>query len=89
MAGLGFKTFAAGEVLTAANVNGYLMQQTIMVFADASARDAAISSPSEGMFVYLTGTNALQFYDGSAWTAFTSGGGGGAGLQDVFFLMGA
>lgn len=89
MAGLGFKTFAAGEVLTAANVNGYLMQQSIMVFADASARDAAISSPSEGMFVYLTGTNALQFYDGSAWTAFTSGGGGGAGLQDVFFLMGA
>ncbi len=89
MAGLGFKTFAAGEVLTAANVNGYLMQQTIMVFADATARDAAITSPSEGMFVYLTGTNALQFYDSSAWTAFTSGGGGGAGLQDVFFLMGA
>jgi hypothetical protein len=88
MAGLGFKTFAAGEVLTAANVNGYLMQQSIMVFADASARDAAISSPSEGMFVYLTGTNALQFYDGSSWTAFTSGG-GGAGLQDIFLLMGA
>jgi len=88
MAGLGFKTFAAGEVLTAANVNGYLMQQSIMVFADATARDAAISSPSEGMFVYLTGTNALQFYDGSSWTAFTSGG-GGAGLQDIFFLMGA
>lgn len=88
MAGLGFKTFAAGEVLTAANVNGYLMQQTIMVFADSTARDAAITSPSEGMFVYLTGTNALQFYDGSAWTAFTSGG-GGAGLQDIFLLMGA
>jgi hypothetical protein len=88
VAGLGFKTFAAGEVLTAANVNGYLMQQTIMVFADATARDAAISSPSEGMFVYLTGTNALQFYDGSSWTAFTSGG-GGAGLQDIFLLMGA
>lgn len=87
MAGLGFKTFASGEVLTAANVNGYLMQQTIMVFADSSARDTAISSPSEGMFVYLTGTDALQFYDGSSWTPFTSG--GGAGLQDVFFLMGA
>jgi hypothetical protein len=90
MAGLGFKTFAAGEVLTAANVNGYLMEQSLMVFADATARDAAITSPSEGMFVFLTGTDALQYYDGSAWTAFTSGGGGGgAGLQDVFFLMGA
>ena len=87
MAGLGFKTFASGEVLTAANVNGYLMQQTIMVFADSSARDTAIASPSEGMFVYLSDTNALQYYDGAAWTPFTSG--GGAGLQDVFFLMGA
>ena len=69
MAGAGFKTFSDGSVLTAAEVNTYLMQQTIMAFADATARDAAISSPSEGMFVYLTGSNALQFYDGSSWTA--------------------
>jgi hypothetical protein len=69
MAGAGFKTFTDGSVLTAAEVNTYLMQQTIMAFADATARDAAISSPSEGMFVYLTGSNALQYYDGSSWTA--------------------
>lgn len=69
MAGAGFKTFSDGSVLTAAEVNTYLMQQTIMAFADATARDAAITSPSEGMFVYLTGSNALQFYDGSSWTA--------------------
>jgi hypothetical protein len=69
MAGAGFKNFSDGSVLTAAEVNTYLMQQTIMAFADATARDAAISSPSEGMFVYLTGSNALQFYDGSSWTA--------------------
>lgn len=87
MAGAGFKTFASGEVLTATNVNTYLMQQTIMVFANATARNTAIASPSEGMFVYLADTNALQFYDGAAWVPFTSG--GGAGLQDIFFLMGA
>lgn len=87
MAGLGRKVFAPGDVLTAADVNGYLMDQTVMVFADSTARDTAISSPSEGMFVYLADTNALQFYDGAAWTPFTSG--GGAGLQDIFFLMGA
>jgi hypothetical protein len=69
MAGAGFKTFSDGSVLTAAEVNTYLMQQTIMAFADATARDAAITSPSEGMFVYLTGSNALQYYDGSSWTA--------------------
>lgn len=86
MAGAGFRTFASGEVLTATNVNTYLMQQTIMVFASSSARDTAITSPSEGMFVYLSDTNALQYYNGAAWTPFTSG---GAGLQDIFFLMGA
>ena len=29
MAGLGFKTFNAGDVLTASDVNGYLMQQGV------------------------------------------------------------
>ena len=67
MAGAGFKTFAVGEYLTATNVNTYLMQQTVMVFADASARSTAISSPSEGMITYLTGDNSLSFYNGSAW----------------------
>jgi hypothetical protein len=89
MAGLGRKTFTSGEVLTATNVQGYLMDQTVMVFASASARSAAIASPSAGMFAYLTDTQALFYYNGSAsaWEAFTAG--GGAGLQDVFFLMGA
>ena len=68
MAGAGFRTFSVGEVLTANNVNTYLMQQSVMVFADASARSTAISSPSEGMVTYLTGSNTLWYYDGSAWT---------------------
>jgi len=76
MAGAGFKDFVAGEVLTANDVDTYLMQQSLMVFADATARDAAITSPSEGMFAFLTGTDLLTYYDGSAWQEFTSGGGG-------------
>ena len=67
MAGAGFKTFAVGEVLTANNVNTYLMQQTVMVFASAAARTSAISSPSEGMVSYLTDSNSLWYYNGSAW----------------------
>jgi len=67
-AGLGFKNFASGEVLTAADVNAYLNSQTVMVFADAAARTAAITSPQEGMFSYLKDTNATQYYTGSAWT---------------------
>ena len=69
MAGAGYKLFASGDVLTASDVNTYLQEQTIMVFASTSARDTALNSvKSEGMFVYITGTNTLQFYDGSSWT---------------------
>jgi hypothetical protein len=67
-AGLGFKTFTSGEVLTAANVNGYLMQG-INVFASATARDAAITSPQEGQFAFTKDTNGLWYYDGAAWVA--------------------
>lgn len=67
MAGAGFRTFAVGEVLTANNVNTYLMQQSVMVFADASARSTAITSPSEGMVTYLSDSNSLWYYSGSAW----------------------
>lgn len=67
-AGLGFKTFNTGDVLTAAEVNGYLMQG-VLVFADATARDAAITSPQEGQFAYTKDNNSLWYYTGSAWAA--------------------
>lgn len=67
-AGLGFKTFAVGEVLTAADTNGYLMQG-VLVFASAAARDAAITSPQEGQFAYTKDTNGLWYYDGAVWVA--------------------
>jgi hypothetical protein len=65
-AGLGFKTFNTGDVLSAADVNGYLMQG-ILVFADATARDAAITAPEEGQFAFLKDTNVTTYYTGSAW----------------------
>ena len=65
-AGLGFKTFTTGEVLTAADTNGYLMQG-VLVFADAAARTAAITSPQEGQMSYLKSDDAVYKYDGSSW----------------------
>ena len=70
----GFKVFSTGEVLTAADVNDYLMEQSIGIFANATARDAQITSPIEGQFAYLSDTNALFYYDGSAWASYIGDG---------------
>ena len=43
MALSGYKEFTVGEVLSAADVNNFLMQG-VMVFADSSARDSGITS---------------------------------------------
>ena len=67
MAGAGFKTFVDGDILTAAQVNTYLMQQSVMVFADAAARTSGIAAPSEGMITYLVDTNAVEKYTGASW----------------------
>ena len=63
---LGYKDFTTGEVLTANDVDGYLMQG-IWVFASAAARDAAVTSPQEGNFAFLKDTNLTTYYTGSAW----------------------
>lgn len=81
MAGAGYKDFTTGEVLTAANVDNYLMEQTVMVFASAAARTTALAAVlAEGMTSYLKDTNSLEVYDGSNWisasgdlTALTAG----------------
>jgi PBP1b-binding outer membrane lipoprotein LpoB len=85
MAGAGYKDFAAGAVLTADQVDTYLMQQTVMVFASSAARTTALSGVvSAGMVSYLTSTQQTQYYNGTAWVDL--GGGGGF---DAFMLMGA
>jgi hypothetical protein len=68
-AGLGYKEFTTGDVLTAADANGYLASQVVMVFASAAARTSAIASPQEGMISYLKDTNSTEYYSGSAWAA--------------------
>ena len=70
MAGAGFKVFQNGNVLLASEVNTLMAEQMIMVFASAAARDAAITSPSEGMFAFLKDDDKLTFFDGSDWKDF-------------------
>jgi hypothetical protein len=64
----GYREFQTGEVLTAANVNGFLMNQAVMVFADDAARTTALFGVlAEGMLTYNLDTKALEVYDGTAW----------------------
>lgn len=65
--GSGYRTFVSGEVLTAANLQGYLADQAVMVFANATARDAAVTSPADGMICYLEDTGYYQAYESSTW----------------------
>ena len=74
MAGAGAKLFTSGSVLTADQVNTFLMDQSIMRFASTTARDDAFGGAgeptlAEGMFAYTTDTNTLWLYDGAAWVA--------------------
>ena len=74
MAGLGYRTFTAGAVLTAAQVQGYLQDQVVMDFASNAARTSALASPSQGMVSYLNDSNSYwQYYE--AYNAATNPGG--------------
>ena len=70
-----FKFFEPGETFFAADVQEFIMDQALFIFASASARDAAFTSassslsasyPLEGMIAY-TGSGSAQFYDGASW----------------------
>lgn len=64
----GYRLFNTGDVLTAAQVQYNLQNQTIMYFADAAARDSALFGVlAEGMFAYLADSNSTVFYNGTVW----------------------
>jgi len=92
----GFRTWQPGEVITASNINEYLQNQAVMVFADAATRTSTVSVPLEGMLSWLEDENEFSYYDGSAWQdlivpitggtagqAYVSNGASVAGFQDV------
>lgn len=72
MAAGGFKTFTAGDVLTAADTNNYLMQG-VLVFGGTASRASAIPSPVEGQITFRTDDDALEYYDGTAWQPVSTG----------------
>jgi hypothetical protein len=87
MAGLGRKEWSPGDTLNAADVNGYLMDQSVMVFAGTAARASAIPTPSAGMVAYSTATQ-LQVYDGSDWVDLSTGYGVATGGASTAITVG-
>jgi hypothetical protein len=78
------KTFTAGEVLTASDVNTFLMDQSVMTFADSAARGSAIGTATEGMVTYLEDTDGLELWNGTAWTGVGGGGATNAIINGAF-----
>lgn len=63
---MAYKTFGVGDVLTAADVNTYLMRQAVVICTSGTRP----SSPTEGMTVYETDTDVVRIYTGSAWRRY-------------------
>jgi hypothetical protein len=73
MAGLGRKVFSPGEVLTATNVQNFLMDQAVQVYAGTASRGSAIgSATTEGMVSWLSDTDQMQVATGTATWANVS-----------------
>lgn len=63
----GYKEFQPQDILTATDVQSFLMDQSTLVFDDAADRDAQVTTPTEGMRAYLKDTKGTQEYNGASW----------------------
>lgn len=64
----GWKQWADSEVVEATDFQNYLQDQVVQVYAGTAARSTALGTAvTEGMVSYLSDTNTLQYYSGSAW----------------------
>lgn len=59
------KVFDAGEVLSATDVNSFLMNQMVLTFAGTAARGSAIGTATEGMLTYLADSKTFEYFDGT------------------------
>lgn len=85
----GWYDFVNGQTLPASRVQDYLMNQSVMVFVNDAARTSALyGTVTQGMLTFLTSTNSLEYYDGSAWQPVATAPAGTKNL-DQFLLMGA
>lgn len=71
----GWKAWEIGEVVEATDFQTYVQDQVVQVYADSAARTTALGTAvAEGMVSYLSDTNSLEYYSGSAWVAVSNPG---------------
>lgn len=94
---MAIQVFTVGAVLQASQLNT-LQQQAVMTFTNEAARDAALTSPTEGMVAYLTTptvpaatgtttslpTGIITIYNGTVWVCITSVGTSSSGASNNF-----
>jgi hypothetical protein len=61
------QVFDAGEVLSATDVNTFLMNQMVMTFAGTAARGSAIGTATEGMLTYLADSKTFEYWNGTSY----------------------
>lgn len=64
---MGKKVFVNGDPLLASELNEYLMAQSVMAFANATDRDAAIGVPIYGQTAYLNDVQQLTIFNDAVW----------------------
>jgi hypothetical protein len=70
----GWKQWQLAEVVEFEEFQSYLQDQVVQVYAGTAARAVALGTAvSEGMVSYLQDTNALEYYNGSAWVSVATG----------------
>lgn len=66
---MAFKVFQDGTSLTAEDLNDVIVEQAVITFADAAARDNAIPTPNVGQHCFLVTTGETYKYTASGWVA--------------------
>lgn len=65
---MGWKDWVYGDLVSAADFQSLVQDQTVQRYADSAARTSALGSAvAEGMVSYLDDSNSVEVYTGSGW----------------------